>query len=74
MLSDAERANAEAEIVYKGPLMAPVSAGAQVGVMRFKLDGHIVNQIPVFTARNVTASNEMWRKALDSVLYYAFGG
>jgi len=74
MLSDAERAGAEAEIVYKGPLMAPVVAGAQVGVLRFKLDGRIVDQIPVYTARSITASNEMWRKALDSVLYYAFGG
>lgn len=74
MLSDAERASAEAEIVYKGPLMAPVSAGARVGVLRFRIDGHIVNQIPVFTARKIAASNEMWRKALDSVLYYAFGG
>lgn len=74
MLSDSERAGAEAEIVYKGPLMAPVSAGARVGVLRFKVDGHIVNQIPVFTAQKVAASNDMWRKALDSVLYYAFGG
>ena len=74
MLSDAERAGAEAEIVYKGPLMAPVVAGAQVGVLRFKLDGRIVDQIPVYTASSITASNEMWRKALDSVFYYAFGG
>lgn len=74
MLSDDERAGVEAEIVYTGPLRAPVAIGVQVGVLRFKLDGRIVSQVPLYTAENVAAGDQIWRKALDSVLYYAFGG
>ena len=74
MLSDAERANAAAEIIYRGPLRAPVAAGARVGVLRFRIDGRIVDQMPIYTAENVEPSDKMWRRALDSVLYYAFGG
>ncbi len=74
MLSDAERATAQAQIVYKGPLRAPVVAGARVGVLRFRIDGRIVDQMPIYTAENVAPTDQMWRRALDSVLYYAFGG
>jgi D-alanyl-D-alanine carboxypeptidase (penicillin-binding protein 5/6) len=74
MLSDDERAGAEAEVVYSGPLRAPIKSGVEVGVLRFKINGKIVSQVPLFTAADVGASDQMWRKALDSVLYYAFGG
>ena len=74
MLSDAERASADADIVYKGPLRAPVAAGARVGVLRFRIDGRIVDQMPIYTAENIPPSDQMWRRALDSLLYYAFGG
>jgi len=74
MLADDERAGAKAEIVYTGPLRAPVATGVQVGVLRFKLDGRTVSQVPLYTAESIAAGDQMWRKALDSVLYYAFGG
>ncbi len=74
MLSDAERASANADIVYKGPLRAPVAAGARVGVLRFRIGKRIVDQMPIYTAENIAPSDKMWRRALDSLLYYAFGG
>jgi hypothetical protein len=30
--------------------------------------------VPLYTAEAVAADGKMWRRALDSILYYAFGG
>ncbi|GGY40801.1 D-alanyl-D-alanine carboxypeptidase family protein [Parvularcula lutaonensis] len=46
-------AGAEAEIVYDGPLRAPLRAGEQVAVLRFELPGDPVREFPLYTAEPV---------------------
>ena len=74
LLSEQEKPSARTEIVYRGPLIAPVSEGQEVGFMRLTIDGKVVSRVPVITGADVSASPDMWRKALDSVMYMAFGG
>lgn len=74
LLASEERAGARAEIVYKGPLRAPVRKGDEVGIIRLSVDGKTVSQQPLYAGGNVEVSNEMWRQALDSVTFMLFGG
>ena len=74
LLSEQEKPSARTEIVYRGPLIAPVSEGQEVGFMRLTIDGKVVSRVPVITGADVSASPDMWRKALDSVMFMAFGG
>ncbi len=74
LLADDERDGAGAELVYTGPLRAPVRQGVHVGKIRLTVDGRIVAQVPVYTKSNVPASGELWRKAWDSLSFLAFGG
>ena len=74
LLSEQEKPSARTEIVYRGPLIAPVSEGQEVGFMRLTIDGKVVSRVPVITGANVSASPDMWRKAMDSVMFMAFGG
>lgn len=74
LLAPEERATARAEIVYKGPLRAPVRKGQQVGFIRLSVDGKTVSQQPLYTGGDIEVSNEMWRQALDSVTFMLFGG
>lgn len=73
MLSADEQKEVSAELVYTGPLRAPVPAGAQVGEVRVKVRGTVIAQSPVFAAEAVDEAPEMWRKALDSLLILSFG-
>ena len=72
-LSPAEQAAVEMKLAYSGPLMAPVSAGAKVGTVRFMLDGTVLAEVPVETAAGVEEDTSMWSRALDSVLIMVFG-
>jgi D-alanyl-D-alanine carboxypeptidase (penicillin-binding protein 5/6) len=74
LLSEQEKPNARTEIVYRGPLIAPVSEGQEVGFMRLTIDGKVVSRVPLITGGNVPPSPDMWRKALDSVMLMTFGG
>jgi D-alanyl-D-alanine carboxypeptidase (penicillin-binding protein 5/6) len=74
LLSEQEKPSARTEIVYRGPLIAPVSEGQEVGFMRLTIDGKVVSRVPLITGANVPPSPEMWRKALDSVMFMTFGG
>jgi D-alanyl-D-alanine carboxypeptidase (penicillin-binding protein 5/6) len=74
LLSDQEKSNARTEIVYRGPLIAPVSEGQEVGFMRLTIDGKVVSRVPLITGASVSPSADMWRKAVDSVMFMAFGG
>jgi D-alanyl-D-alanine carboxypeptidase (penicillin-binding protein 5/6) len=74
LLAQEERAGARAEIVYKGPLRAPVRKGDEIGVIRLSVDGKTVSQQPLYAGGSVEVSNEMWRQALDSVAFMLFGG
>ncbi len=74
MLADEERDTASGEIVYQTPLIAPVKAGTEVGKLRIKVEGKLVSETPLYTADSIETSDNMWRKALDSLTYMAFGG
>ena len=72
-LTAAEQEMAEVKLAYNGPLMAPVEAGAEVGKVRFIIDGITVADVPVVTADAVSAETSMWSRALDSVFIMIFG-
>ena len=74
LLSEQEKPNARTEIVYRGPLIAPVRENQEVGFMRLTVDGKVVSRVPVITGGSVSRSTDMWRRALDSVMFMAFGG
>jgi len=74
LLSSVEQEQIEADLHYKGPLMAPVAKGQKVGVVRFIVNGKPISEFPVETAQDVPATNSMWKKAFDSLLIMVFGG
>lgn len=72
-LTAQEQELAEVKLAYRGPLMAPVEAGQEVGKVRFIVDGITVADVPVVTAEAVAAEPSMWSRALDSVFIMIFG-
>lgn len=46
-------ANAEARVIYEGPIKAPVRAEQQVGILRLEMPGEPVREIPLYTAAPV---------------------
>ena len=74
LLSDDAQATAEAQLVYKGPLVAPVRAGQEVGSVRVFADGKLITTAAVVARDSVEPTESIWRKALDSALFMAFGG
>ncbi len=74
LLAAEERNSAQAEIVYNGPLRAPVREGQQIGFIRLSVDGRVVSKQPLFAGSSVDAGDSSWRKALDTVTYMLFGG
>jgi D-alanyl-D-alanine carboxypeptidase (penicillin-binding protein 5/6) len=73
-LSDEEKDGTTVEVAYDGPLMAPVEQGAEVGTVRFKVNGRVISEAPLVTAQAVDAAAPMWSRAIDSVAYMIFGG
>jgi D-alanyl-D-alanine carboxypeptidase (penicillin-binding protein 5/6) len=65
---------AEAQLVYKGPLVAPIKAGQQIGHVRIFTEGKLVSSAPVYARDSVAVTDNIWSKALDSALFMAFGG
>ena len=74
LLSEEEQATAEVQLVYSGPLKAPIKAGTAIGMVRVLSDGKLVYKAPVHTKNSVPATDSMWKKALDSALFMALGG
>ena len=74
LLSEEEQATAEVQLVYSGPLRAPVKAGTAIGMVRVLSDGKLVYKAPVHTKNSVPATDSIWKKALDSALFMALGG
>ncbi len=74
LLAPEERDVATAEIVYNGPLKAPVRRGEQVGFIRLSVDGRMVSRQPLYTGDSVAVGDSAWRKALDTVMFMIFGG
>ncbi len=73
-LTKEERKTAEVKLSYKGPLLAPVRAGDQVGTVKVFIEGRAIAELPVMTSESVEAVDSMWQKALDSAMIMAFGG
>jgi serine-type D-Ala-D-Ala carboxypeptidase (penicillin-binding protein 5/6) len=73
-LTKEERKTAEVKLSYKGPLIAPVKAGDQVGIVKVFIEGRAIAELPVMTSASVDPVTSMWQKALDSAMIMAFGG
>ena len=73
-LSAAELKTATVDLLYRGPLMAPVKAGEPVGRVRFSIYGNTLAEFPLETAEPVAPAESMWDKAFDSILILIFGG
>jgi D-alanyl-D-alanine carboxypeptidase (penicillin-binding protein 5/6) len=74
LLSAAEQSGIEVKLSYVGPLFAPVKEGEPAGKVRFLVNGRTLQEVPVETAGSVAATQSMWQKAWDSVVYMVFGG
>lgn len=73
-LTKEERKTAEVKLTYKGPLLAPVKADDEVGIVKVFIEGRVVAELPVMTSTSVDPVDSMWQKALDSAMIMAFGG
>jgi serine-type D-Ala-D-Ala carboxypeptidase (penicillin-binding protein 5/6) len=58
------------EIVYNGPIKAPVKKGDQVAVLRVTSSAAATSEVPLFAAEDIGQSNFVW-KGVDSLLYLA---
>lgn len=74
LLSPSEQSSIEVKLAYVGPLMAPIKQGENIGKVRFLVNGRVLEEVPVETSDSVAATDSMWRKAWDSVVYMVFGG
>jgi len=62
-----------AEIVYQGPIKAPIRKGDQVAMLRItSAESQATNEIPLYAGDNIDQSNFAMR-GLDSLLVLAFG-
>lgn len=60
------------EIVYKGPLKAPIKKGQQVAELHVTTSTNAVNVIPLYAAEEMKESSFLG-KGIDSALFAAFG-
>lgn len=62
-----------AEIVYNGPIKAPIEEGDQIATLRVKAaESAATNEIPLYAGENIKTSNFAMR-GIDSLLVLAFG-
>ncbi|QPC41563.1 D-alanyl-D-alanine carboxypeptidase [Kaustia mangrovi] len=73
MLAAEERHFMRAEVSYKGPLIAPVKAGTQVGTLRFTVQDRVLAEAPLYTDASVQKNDGLLRRALDTLHYFIFG-
>lgn len=73
-LAGFEQDNAEMKVTYKGPLMAPLKAGTEVGYVRVLINGREVARSPVQVSSDIDENPNMWQKAADSALLMMLGG
>jgi len=74
LLSPAEQSSIEVKLAYVGPLRAPIKQGETIGKVRFLVNGRVLQEVPVQTGGAVVATDSMWQKAWDSVVYMVLGG
>jgi D-alanyl-D-alanine carboxypeptidase (penicillin-binding protein 5/6) len=61
-----------AEIVYNGPLKAPISKGDAVAILRVTSSTSATSELPLYAAEDVPQAGLM-RRGLDSLVHMAFG-
>jgi len=65
--------NVTAEVVYQGPIKAPIKKGDQLAMLRVTSDeSQATNEIPLYAREDIGQSNFAMR-GLDSLLVLAFG-
>lgn len=74
MLTPNERKAIKADIVYEGPLRAPVEPGAQIGKLRFSVNGKPVSEVKLYGITAVEADKRKWKRAIDTLMFMALGG
>jgi len=74
LLSPSEQSSIEVKLAYVGPLMAPIKQGENIGKVRFLVNGRTLQEVPLETGNSVAATQSMWQKAWDSIVYMVFGG
>jgi D-alanyl-D-alanine carboxypeptidase (penicillin-binding protein 5/6) len=73
-LSEEESRQVKVELSYKGPLIAPVKKGTEIGKVRFLIEGKPVAEQAVVTGQDIAAVDSRWKRALDSLIIMALGG
>ena len=73
MLSPVDRKKIRAELVYKGPVHAPIKKGDKLGRVRFVAQGATIAEIPLFATEDVEESDFVDR-AIDTLRFMALGG
>ena len=68
----ANRDRLKAHVVYKGPLVAPVKAGEEAGMLRIWIGDELVQETPVFTAEAVE-TGDLQKRSFDALLELATG-
>ena len=62
----------KARMSYEGPLIAPIEADTQVGILQFELNGNVVQQIPLYTAQAVPVGS-LSQRAMGAALELSTG-
>ena len=73
LMTRADRKKLKAEIVYNGPLKAPVKKGDEVAKLRFVSSGKTVNEIPLYAAADVEEGSIIGQ-AFDTLKFMVIGG
>ena len=73
MLSPLDRKKIRAELVYEGPVRAPVKKGDELGKVRFVSDENTIAEIPLFATEDVGESTVIDR-AIDTLTFMVLGG
>jgi len=60
----------KAEVVYQGPLKAPIKKGAQVAFLRVTTSNNAVNEVPLYAAEDIPEGGIV-RSGLDSMFHLA---
>jgi len=68
----ANRDRLKAHVVYQGPLVAPLKADQQVGILRIWIGDALVQETPVFTAEAIE-SGDLKKRSLDAVVELTTG-
>lgn len=59
------------EIIYQGPLKAPVTKGAEVARLRVTSSSNAMQEVPLYAAEDITEGGVL-RRGLDSLAHLAF--